>query len=205
MKNQTAATIGCVIMIILGLILSYDSIKDIIGDPEGEHISSSSKYSAETEKAKNMINPGDVFQEGSYIDFENVEIMYDGDNFLVTNNREDIIRIVASVIGIKSDGTYELIEMPTFGGIDQTAYEKDMKENGWAVQKTTNMVRPGETLKTTMSIFDPRMFDKNNPAADVDGDGYYDVQFTISPQIDEETILTSADDLTTEPYKLVAD
>lgn len=153
------------------------------------------------EPTKTQINPGDVFLAGSYIDFENVEILYDGQAFQITNNRNDIVMIAAWVIGIKNDGSYEYLEMPAFYGIDETTYKEDLDENGWAVRHATNTIRPGETLTAEMHIMGPI---KDYPAPDIDGDGYYDIIFVLHPQEDDGHIQVSTADLESPPYKLIA-
>lgn len=147
---------------------------------------------------KHLIKPGEVFQKGSYIYFENVEILYDGEMFLIRNDRDDIIRITEAVVGIKTDGTYEILQSGGPYGIDKTRYEKDLAENGWAIEHSTNMVRPGETLEATATIFD---FGQD---LDVDSDGYYDIMFTISPQKSEDMISFSSTDPQTKTYKFIA-
>ena len=119
-----------------------------------------------------LLEPGEVFEPGGYIEIENVQILYDGENFTIQNNREDIIRVSSCIVGVKRDGTYDPLQWPAFGGADKAKYEKDLEENGWAVEHNTNMVRPGETLKATINIFD---FGKDYPNPDIDQDGYYDV------------------------------
>jgi hypothetical protein len=146
-----------------------------------------------------LLEPGEVFEPGGYIEIENVQILYDGENFTIQNNREDIIRVSSCIVGVKRDGTYDPLQWPAFGGVDKAKYEKDLEENGWAVERGTNMVRPGESLVATMTIFD---FGSDYPDPDIDKDGYYDVVFTISPQTDEGAVSASTDDPESEIYKL---
>lgn len=154
---------------------------------------------------KHIITKGEVFQKGSYINVSNVEILFNGETFEVTNNRSDIIRITVQIVGVKADGSYEMLQTPAFSGVDKTKYEKDMRENGWAIESHTNMVRPGETLDATMSVFDFSVFSEGYPDADIDGDGYYDLTFTISPQTNESTISASTDDPVSDVYKIKAE
>lgn len=147
------------------------------------------------------LEPGDVFEPGGYISFADVQIQYDGEIFIIRNERDDIIRITSCIVGVKKDGTYESIQWPAFGGVDETQYGKDLAENGWAIKHVTNMVRPGETLNASMSIFD---FGDDYPSPDIDGDGYYDIIFTVSPQASEDSVRTSTSDPTSEVYKLKA-
>lgn len=146
-----------------------------------------------------LLEPGGVFECGSYIEIESVQFLYDGASFIVQNNRDDIVRVSCCVVGVKKDGTYEDLQWPAFGGVDETLYEKDLAENGWAIKHVTNMVRPGETLIATMTIFN---FGNDFPDPDIDGDGYYDVVFTISPQTSEDSIMVSTSDPESEVYRL---
>lgn len=154
---------------------------------------------------KHLVQPGEAFTEGGYITLADVEILYDGKGFAVKNNSEDIIRITASIVGVKADGTYEVLQMPSFSGIDKAQYEKDMQENGWAIEHSTNLVRPGETLEASMDVSDFHAIDPSWPEADIDGDGYYDLVFAVHPQPDEETITTATDDPVSAVYKLKAE
>ena len=79
--------------------------------------------------------------------------------------------------------------------------KKDMEENGWAIEKTTNRVRPGESLTATMSFFD---FGDDYYAWDIDEDGYYDLRFTLNEKIDETSVMVSTDSTKTDYYKLKA-
>lgn len=148
------------------------------------------------------IKPGEVFIKNSYVDFENVRFTYTGDGFSVKNNRGDIIRIIYQIVGIKQDGTYEILLTSGLFGIDETQYEKDIEENGWAVKKQTNMIRPGETLDSKLNNNLFIFFTDDMPEPDVDGDGYYDIIFTICLQSDENTIQVSLSDFVSEPYKI---
>lgn len=142
------------------------------------------------------INPGEVFEKGSYINVDEIIITDNGESFLIQNNSSNIIRVVCSIVGVKNDGSYEILGMPSFCGIDKTQYEKDKSNNGWAVETTTNLIRPNETLEAKFNYMDYyRDLDVNN-------DGFYDVIFTISPQTDEDTITSSSTDIVSDVYKL---
>ena len=154
---------------------------------------------------KHLIQPGQVFDKGAYITLENVEFMYDGENFAITNNRDDYVRISADIVGVKADGSYVDIMSPSFGGVDETKYNQDFAENGWAVKEFTNLVRPGETLVATMTVFDFSSLGDDYAKADIDGDGYYDLLFHIFPQKDETSIVISMNSPQSEIYKLKAD
>lgn len=148
---------------------------------------------------KHLMTPGDVFTPGGYILFENVEIMYDGENFLIRNDGKDIIRITETIVGIKADGTYETLQSGGPYGVDEAQYEEDLAENGWAIEHMTNMVRPGETLTASAKVI------TFGQELDVDKDGYYDITFTVSPQKDEDTVSFSTNDSVTKAYKLKAE
>ena len=66
------------------------------------------------------------------------------------------------------------------------------------------MIRPGEEYTASISAFDFNSVDKSYPKADVDGDGYYEIIFTVSPQPDENTIVTSTNDPVSDVYKVKA-
>ena len=150
---------------------------------------------------KHMIEPGQVFQDGSYIYFENVEFLFNNGMFSITNNRTDDVIVTMTVVGVKTDGTYVSLQWPAIGGVDQEQYQKDLDENGWAVPEWTNTVRAGGTLDAEFSIFD---YGPDSPDPDIDGDGYYDIIFTLHPQTYEGYITTSPEDPVSDIYKLKA-
>lgn len=150
---------------------------------------------------KQLLSPGEVFEPGKYIEADGVEILYDGEHFLVTNNRTDLVRVLCSIVGVKNDGTYVTIQLTSFVGVDETQYERDKSDNGWAIERPTNLIRPGETLEASLTIFDFNEVDSSYPKNDVDNDGYLDIMFTISPQLDETSIRSSSDDFKSEIYK----
>lgn len=151
------------------------------------------------------VSPGSVFTAGGYISFEGLNISYDGDIFAITSGRNDIVLVSAVVVGVKKDGSYEVLQYPAFRGPDEAQYQKDMEENGWAIMEYTNMVRPGETLCAELSVFDFNAFDESYPPADIDGDGYYEIIFCVHPQSDESSVVVSTDDPESEVYKLPAE
>ena len=150
---------------------------------------------------KVLLSPGEEMVARSYILLEDVEFYYDGTEFTITNRRDDEVMFMAEIVGVKKDGSHELIGIPAFYGVDEVQYEKDLAENGWAIQKTTNRVQPGESLNAKMTIVD---FGKDYPAWDIDGDGYYDVIFTIHPQRNETTTVVSSDYPESAVYRLAA-
>ena len=151
---------------------------------------------------KQPLSPGEIFEPGKYIEVSGVEILYNGKSFLVTNNRTDYVRISCSIVGVKKDGTYDTIQIPSFVGIDETLYEREKSENGWAIKKSTNLVRPNETLDATLDIFDFNDANSDYLKNDIDEDRYLDIMFSISPQPDETTLIFSTNDPKSEIYKI---
>lgn len=146
------------------------------------------------------ISPKTAFDIGGYIECEGIYIGYEGDNtFLVENDTDTIYGIQCSVYGIKKDGTSEWIGTPSFAGVDKAKYEQEKEENGWAIEKLTNIVRPQESLEMTLDIYD---LGSDFPAWDIDGDGYYDISFILRPQENEDEWSFSTDDPQTDFYKL---
>lgn len=157
---------------------------------------------APAEQIPELMSPGSIFSPGGYIEFENLVIAYDGDSFSVKNNREDIVLVSVMVVGVKADGEYDLIQTAAFSGTDETQYQKDLDENGWAISRATNMVRPGETLDAKLYVFD---FGDEYPSPDIDNDGYYDIVFCVHPQDNEDIIQASTSDPVSEVYKIKAE
>lgn len=157
---------------------------------------------AEPEITRHPVSPGSVIDAGGYITFEGLDIFYDGESFSITNNREDIVRISAEVVGVKSNGDYDAFYWPAFYGTDETQYQLDSEENGWAVASPTNMIRPGETLVAKMYIYD---LGDDYPDPDIDHDGYYDILFTVHPQKSEDRIQAATSDPVSDLYKLAVD
>lgn len=170
-----------------------------------ESVESKPTNTQEVLSEKHLLEPGGIFDDGAFIIVNGVEFEYNGEQFVVRNNWDRIVRISASVVGVKSDGSYETLQTPSFAWVDETKYEKDLQENGWAVEQTTNMVRPGERVLATLSVFDFNSMDESYPKADIDEDGYYDIVFTVSPQPDENTIVTSTSDPVSDVYKIKAE
>ena len=182
-------------LIVVGCYLIYDSgIRPLI-----ENKQTVEPYDNLT---KELLSPGEVFKQGSFIEVDGVEILYDGQYFLVTNNRTDLVRISCSVVGVKKDGTYDTIQLASFVGVDKTQYERDKSENGWAIKKDTNLIRPNETLNAVFEAFDFNKADSDYPKNDIDEDGYLDILFTISPQKDETSVTVSSNDIKSKIYKI---
>ena len=70
-----------------------------------------------------MLSQGEVFEPGKFIEVDGVEILYNGKSFLVTNNRDDMVRVSCSVVGVKKDGTIVAVGNNDYGqlGLDDTA------------------------------------------------------------------------------------
>lgn len=147
------------------------------------------------------LKSGEIFEENCYVEVDKVKITYDGENFLIENNSNSIMMVTCGFYGARVDGTYEWIGTPAFSGFDKAQYDKDVQENGWAVKKQTNRVRPGESLTASLTLFDFG----NEHSWDVDGDGYYDIKFTLSKQKDESSTIVSTSDAETDYYKLRAE
>ena len=151
---------------------------------------------------KQLLLPCEVFEPGKYIEIEGVEILYNGKHFLVTNNRTDMVRVLCSIVGVKNDGTHVTIQFASFVGVDKTQFERDKSENGWAIEQYTNLIRQGETLEAKLTVVDFDELDSSYPKNDIDSDGYLDIVFTISPQLNETLIQSSSDDFKSEVYKI---
>ena len=189
--------VGLILAIMLIVVGGYLIYKGVI-KPHKED----SKKKQWDNITKELLLPGEVFEPGKYIEIEGVEILYNGESFLVKNNREDLVRISCSIVGVKTDGTYDTIQFPSFVGVDKTRYDRDKSENGWAIEQYTNLIRPNETLDAYLTIFDFNGVDSGYTKNDVDNDGYLDIVFTISPQLDETSVKVSMDDAKSEIYKI---
>lgn len=149
-----------------------------------------------------LIEPMEVLEENTFIEVADVRISYNGDYFFVCNNRSASVRISCHIVGVKNDGEYEILETVGFYGKDTTQYNNDYQENGWAIEKNTNLVRPNETLQAVLDTKSFISFGKVSPQIDVDNDGYLDLIFRISPQIDDEQIMSSTDDPVSDIYRI---
>lgn len=186
------------ILVILVSLLLLTAIGLILLDDKGEPATSE-----EPAYTRHQINPGGVFDPGGYMVLGELEFLYIGNCcFDVTNTGTQFARMTAEIVGVKISGDYELLQIPSFGGVDETQYEKDLEENGWAVKNLTNVVRPGETLHAELSVFDFHAHDSDLPDADIDGDGYLDIIFSAHMQDDDTSYAFSIDDPVSEVYKL---
>lgn len=183
----------------LGLDVEWDSKTKtvVLTDPSANKVETPTFSGDEYE-----LRPGEVFTKGCYVVVDGVKILYNGESFEVYNQRSDIVRVTVWVVGVKSNGTTENIQTAIFRGLDVYKYNKDMSENGWAIEDYTNMVRAGDTLIATMVIDDYSW--AGAPKPDIDDDGYYDIKFVISPQTSEDTIWVSTSDPVSAVYKLKA-
>lgn len=140
-SKKIISAIVCGLLIVVGIYLLCDSVLGIVGKKDngsngggvafGLKASESSVDEADNQipQPDRQLNPGEAFEANSYIDIADVRIIYSGKNFYVHNNRDGIIRINCSVVGVKKDGTYDTLQIADFGGEDKTQYEKDMHEN----------------------------------------------------------------------------
>lgn len=198
-EDQKRLNSALVILVLLTLITA---IVLLFLDSSGSEASTSE----EPAYTRHQIAPGDVFDSGGYMTLGDLEFLYIGNCcFDVTNTGTQFARITAEIIGVKVNGDHELLQIPSFGGIDEAQYEKDLEENGWAVKNSTNIVRPGETLHAELSVFDFHAFDNEYPDADVDGDGYWDIIFMAHMQDNDTDLAVSIHDPISEAYKLKAE
>ena len=155
-----------------------------------------------TAKAERLLKSGDVFEKNSYIDVSGVRFLYDGKMFSVHNSNSFPVRLTYTIVGLKNNGTFDRISMSALSGVDKVKYEKDLSENGWAIEQYTNFVSANETLEAKLELNEFLYFNEEFPSNDIDEDGYIDFYFTVSPQQNEEQIITSTDDPISEIYKI---
>lgn len=148
------------------------------------------------------IAPGDTIAVG------NVIFVYDGyyksehdgvlsEHFLVTNKEDYDIKILLIVVGVKKDGSNEFLGTGTLYGIDWDLYNKELRENGWALRHGTNTVKEGKTL-TAMA----KILDFGDYSMDVDGDGYYDVMFEVVRIRENGDFMITGSEPVSEVFKL---
>ena len=158
-----------------------------------------------------LLEPGEVFEHGGYIELENVQIQYDGyykgehdvissEHFIIENNGEKDVRLSFYIVGVKKDGSHETLYVGGLDGIDWDRYNEDLQENGWAIYHNTNLVKSGSKLEAAVAIMDFG----NDFDMDVDGDGYYDVVFPVFPQDKPGGFVLSTNSPESEIYKLKA-
>lgn len=190
--KKVLTSLLCIILIVIGGCLLYKGL------------SGSKKQTLSSSIPTNpvLIEPMGVFEENTFIEIADVNISYNGDYFFVCNNRSDSVRITCFIVGVKNDGTYETLETVGFYGKDITQYNNDYQKNGWALEKNTNLVRANETLQAVLDTNSFVSFGEVSPQIDVDNDGYLDLIFRISPQINDEQIITSTDDPISDIYRI---
>ncbi len=184
----------CIIIVIL-LVLSGCSLSVKRNSNDESDFNKSAK-------AEKLLNSGDVFEKNSYIDVSGVRFLYDGKMFLVHNSNTFPVRLTYTIVGVKNDGSFDKISMSALSGVDKVKYEKDLSENGWAIEQYTNLVRANETLEASLELTEFLYFNEEFPSNDIDDDGYIDFYFTVSPQQNEEQIITSTDDTVSEIYRI---
>ena len=150
------------------------------------------------EKAE--LQAGEIFEPNTFVTVGDVEVLYNGKTFEVTNNGDKTVSISATVVGLKADNTYDEFYWPAFHGVDKKRYDNDLEENGWALEWPTNEVGPSETLDMTLEIYETEWL-----KPDVDGDGYYDIFFSIHSIEPDGAFQISTDDPKSDVYKLKAD
>lgn len=190
--KKVITSILCVVLIVAGVCLLYKGLSD------------SKKQTTNNSVPINptQLEPMGVFEKNTFIEVADVNISYNGDYFFVRNKRSDSVRITCHIVGVKNDGSYETLETIGFYGKDITQYNNDYQENSWAVEKNTNLVRANETLQAVLDTNSFISFGKVSPQIDVDNDGYLDLIFRISPQTDDEQIMTSTDDPVSDIYRI---
>lgn len=205
-KKSNYTSLVVLIVILLGIVSVFTLSSLGTSDKKEQVIQNDYSVSQErteepeTEKTvvERELKHGETFEEGCYTVVDNVKITYDGENFVIENNSKNIVRVSCAVYGVKKDGTYQFLGVPTMSGIDEEKYKKDKEENNWAVPEYTNMVRPGGTLTAEIGIAALSKITE----MDVDGDGYYDINFTISRQRSETSVTTSTEDKESDYFKL---
>ena len=203
-KKTNFQTVGrvaaCCIATLLFVIIAFNLIGYYIDSFIGSYSESNPENFTQNVFLRKL-NHGEEFMPGCYIVVDGVKIGYNGNKFIIENGNKNKVMVTCSFYGAKNDGTYEFIGMPAFYGFDKKQYNIDKEENGWAMKKQTNQVKPNDSLVAELEIFD---FGENYPKWDIDEDGYYDISFTISQQRNDDTITVSTNDIKSDYYKLKA-
>lgn len=166
----------------------------------------------ETEIPQHMINSGEVFDKNGYIEFDGLKITYIGikdrcHTFSVYNGNDFDVLLSMDVVGVKKDGSTEWLGSPGFCGYDLDTYEKEKEENGWAVKKTTNIIKSKDTLEEYASLyllFSMGEGDSDYVGMDPDKDGYCDIQFTSYHQRGDGSVVTYTGAPESNLYRLIA-
>ena len=110
-SKKIISAIVCGFLIVVGIYFLCDSVLGIVGKKDNGSNGGGVAFGLKTSENGNdetdnqipqperQLNPGEVFEENSYIDIADVRIIYNGKNFYVHNNRNGIIRINCSVVG----------------------------------------------------------------------------------------------------------
>ena len=163
-------------------------------------------------------NPIDnLLQAGSVITFGGIDITYNGyyeaevdsllitkgktkvEHFTIKNNNDVPVRVLWNIVGVKKDGTDEMLLSSVFSAFDKEQYDKDFKENGWAIEKQTADIAANSTMKTEVKFISPFASKED---LDVDKDGYYDIKFTVT--LIKDGYISSANMYTSDIYKILA-
>lgn len=190
-----------ILLLAVGIYLIYDGLFGNNGMLKKTQSNTNIGFFAQTELTAN-----DVMAENTYFDVEKIRFVYNGRDLQITNNSTDSYRIGCSVVGVKKDGSYEWLGGPALHWDDQKQYDLDKADNGWAVMKSTSLIRPNETVvaefKTNVKLLAAlNKKDDKTEDMDVDGDGYWDIMFTANKQMNETDTLISIDSPTSEIFK----
>ena len=208
-KSKRNVALAFIVVIALYFGFGRDFINGFVqGFKEGYNETNTTIYSPTTTQSTTKapskpieVKPEHELIANSYFTFEGIKFTHLGEyKFLIENTTKQKVRITVGIYGKKKDGTYKWLETPSFYGMDEYQYQKDMKENGWATYDTTNCVRAGKSQEMQM-----HPFESEDTVLDVDNDGMYDICFCISPQTKEGYISSSTDDPKTPFYKIKAD
>ena len=159
-----------------------------------------------------IINSGEVFDKNGYIEFDGMKITYTGMNdkshtFTVYNNNDFDVLLSMEVVGVKKDGSTEWLGSPGLFGYDLDTYEKEKEENGWAIKKTTTIIKSKSTLEEYANLYRLASFGKGNSeyvGIDPDKDGYCDIRFTSYHQKGDGSIVTYTSAPESNLYRLIA-
>ena len=170
------------------------------GTGEGAFIAAQNNTDATIEQTAtskpNKPKAGDILQAGDVIVVGKVQITYNGyyedeiemggfawerpsEHFTVHNENKYGVFVYIDIVGIKKNGNEEWLGTVYLGGVDTQQYKDDLEENGWAVEKATNIAAPKSSLDCMTYAL--HMFDEENKD-DVDKDGYYDIRFVVNEE-----------------------
>lgn len=164
---------------------------------------------------KSPANAGDILTQNKTISIAGVDIVYDGyyeekpdnngdytvlwtapsEHFTVKNNNNYDVIVGYEIVGVKKDGTHELLLLSALVGNDQRKYDKDFAENGWAVMSQTTRINANSSMDCIAQIFE------YGTPLDIDSDGYYSIKFCIQKQ-SGDGISVSTDAPKSDVYRL---